>query len=81
MPQPQRCAQRNALVIASTQEDIESLRVDVDTGQEPFVGTATLAVRPGNANDLIIVPPGEISPKGGRSHDKPTRQVTSRWSS
>ena len=60
-------------VIASSPGSIESLWVNVDTGSEVFAGTATLAITPGNINDLIIVPPGRIPPKGGRLHDKPTK--------
>jgi hypothetical protein len=56
-----------------TASDIDSLWVDVKTGDDVFIGTSTLAITPGNANDLIIVPPGRIPPKGGRPHDKPTR--------
>jgi protocatechuate 3,4-dioxygenase beta subunit len=60
-------------VIASAEGDIESLWVDVEVGPEVFLGSATLAITQGNINDLIIVPPGRIPPKGGRSHDKPTK--------
>ena len=60
-------------VIASAQEEIESLWIEVETGSDTFGGTATLAITPGNINDLIIVPPGRIPPKGGRLHDKPIR--------
>jgi len=60
-------------VIASTEGDIESLWVTVNTDSETFTGAATLAITPGNINELIIVPPGRIPPKGGRSHDKPVR--------
>ena len=60
-------------VIASAEGDIDSLWVDVQTDPEVFTGTATLAIMPGNINDLIIVPPGRIPPKGGRAHDKPTK--------
>ena len=59
-------------VIASTAGEIKSLWVDVRTGADVYTGTATLAISPGNINDLIIVPPGRIPPKGGRPHDKPT---------
>lgn len=60
-------------VIASTEGPIESLWVEVETGPGVFTGSATLAILPGNINDLIIVPPGRIPPKGGRAHDKPTK--------
>lgn len=60
-------------VIANTEGDIGSLWVTVDTQPETFVGSATLAITPGKINDLIIVPPGRIPPKGGRLHDKPTK--------
>ena len=58
---------------SSTQGEIDTLWIAVDTESEIFAGTATLAITPGNTNDLIIVPPGRIPPKGGRIHDKPTR--------
>ena len=60
-------------VIASAQGDIASLWVEVNTDADVFSGSATLAIMPGNINDLIIVPPGRIPPKGGRAHDKPTK--------
>jgi protocatechuate 3,4-dioxygenase beta subunit len=36
-------------------------------------GDATLAIVPGNINDLILVEPGRIPPIGGRPHDKPVK--------
>ena len=60
-------------VIGNTQGDIETLWIEVEKGEDVFTGTVTLAIVPGNVNDLIIVPPGRIPPLGGRPHDKPVR--------
>ncbi len=60
-------------VIASTVGDIDSLWVDVETDADVYTGNVTLAITPGNINDLIIVPPGRIPPRGGRLHDKTIR--------
>ena len=60
-------------VIANTPGEIESLWVDVENGPDVFLGSATLAIIPGNINELIMVPPGRIPPIGGRPHDKPVR--------
>ncbi|MGI9261878.1 MAG: intradiol ring-cleavage dioxygenase [Woeseiaceae bacterium] len=61
------------LVIGNTADDIGALWVDVDTDGDVFHGAVALPIIPGNVNDLIIVPPGRIPPKGGRPHDKPVR--------
>lgn len=61
------------LVIGNTPADIEALWVEIEQGPDAFVGRATLPIKPGNVNELIIVPPGHIPPKGGRPHDKPIR--------
>lgn len=61
------------LVIGNTPADIGALWIDVDTDEEIFHGAVTLPIIPGNINELIIVPPGRIPPKGGRPHDKPIR--------
>jgi len=60
-------------VIGRTPGDIQSLWIDVQKGSDIFLGTATIAIIPGNINDLIIVPPGRIPPLGGSPHDKPVR--------
>ena len=60
-------------VIANTPGEIESLWVDVEKAPDVFLGSATLAIIPGNVNELILVPPGRIPPIGGRPHDKPVR--------
>ncbi len=60
-------------VIANTLGDLESLWVDVEKGPDVYLGSASLAIVPGNINDLIIVPPGRIPPIGGRPHDKPVK--------
>lgn len=61
------------LVIGNTPADIAALWVNVDTSGDPYLGRVTLPIVPGNVNELIIVPPGRIPPKGGRPHDKPVR--------
>jgi protocatechuate 3,4-dioxygenase beta subunit len=61
------------LVIGNTGADIDTLWIEVQQGPDIFLGRATLAITPGNVNDLIIVPPGRIPPLGGRPHDKPVR--------
>ncbi|MGI9260668.1 MAG: hypothetical protein ACR2QR_01460 [Woeseiaceae bacterium] len=61
------------LVIGNTAANSESLWVDVHTDDDVFHGAVTLPIIPGNVNELIIVPPGRIPPKGGRPHDKPVR--------
>ena len=61
------------LVIGNTDVDIDSLWIEVEQGPDIFLGRSTLAIIPGNVNDLIIVPPGRIPPKGGRPHDKPVK--------
>ena len=61
------------LVIGKTEEAINSLWIDVQKAPNVFLGRATLAITPGNVNDLIIVPPGRIPPLGGRPQDKPVR--------
>jgi len=61
------------LVIGNTGVDIDSLWIEVQKAPNVFLGRATLAITPGSVNDLIIVPPGRIPPKGGRPHDKPVR--------
>ena len=60
-------------VVGNTQGDIDSLWVDMEKGEDAFLGRATLAIVPGSINDLIIVPPGMIPPLGGRPHDKLVR--------
>lgn len=60
-------------VIANTPGDMESLWVEIEKGPDVFLGSATLAIIPGNVNDLILVPPGRIPPIGGRPHDKPVK--------
>ena len=60
-------------VIGNTPGDIQSLWIDVQKGPDVFLGSATLAITPGQVNDLIIVPPGRIPPLGGRPHQKPVR--------
>jgi len=60
-------------VVGNTPGDIESLWIDIVTGPDIFRGSATLAIIPGNINDLIIVPPGRIPPLGGFVHDKPVK--------
>ncbi len=57
-------------VIGNTPGDVQSLWIDVQKGPDVFLGSATLAITPGQVNDLIIVPPGRIPPLGGRPHDK-----------
>lgn len=61
------------LVIGNTPANIESLWIDIDPDDNIFHGAVTLPIIPGNVNELIIVPPGRIPPRGGRPHDKPTR--------
>jgi protocatechuate 3,4-dioxygenase beta subunit len=61
------------LVIGNTPADIGALWIDIEQADEVFRGHVTLPIRPGNVNELIIVPPGRIPPKGGRPHDKPVR--------
>jgi protocatechuate 3,4-dioxygenase beta subunit len=61
------------LIIGNTEADVDSLWIEVEHGRDVFLGRSTLAITPGNINDLIIVPPGRIPPKGGRPHDKPVR--------
>lgn len=61
------------LVIGNTSAHVDSLWIDVDPDGDVFHGAVTLPIIPGNVNDLIIVPPGRIPPKGGRPHDKPVR--------
>jgi protocatechuate 3,4-dioxygenase beta subunit len=61
------------LVIGNTPADIKALWVDIEQRPDVFIGRVTLPISPGNVNDLIIVPPGHIPPKGGRPHDKPIR--------
>jgi len=60
-------------VFGNTEGQTDSLWIDVETGADVFLGRATLAIVPGNINDLIIVPTGRIPPLGGRPHDKPVR--------
>jgi len=60
-------------VIGNAPGDSSSLWIEIDQGPDVFVGSARLAVVPGNINDLIIVPPGRIPPLGGRPHDKPVK--------
>jgi protocatechuate 3,4-dioxygenase beta subunit len=60
-------------VFGNTQGDTNSLWVDIEQRPDIFLGSARLAITPGNINDLIIVPPGRIPPLGGRPHDKPVR--------
>ncbi len=60
-------------VFGNTEGDTDSLWIDIDKGTEVFLGRATLAITPGNMNELIIVPPGRIPPLGGRPHDKAVR--------
>ena len=60
-------------VIAMTQDDIESLWVEVKKGPHAYIGRATIAIVPGNINDPIYPPPGRIPPLGGRLHDKPIK--------
>jgi protocatechuate 3,4-dioxygenase beta subunit len=60
-------------VIANTPGDMNSLWVDIEKGPDVFLGSTTLAIIPGNVNDLILVEPGRIPPIGGRSHDKPVK--------
>ena len=61
------------LVIGNTRADIEPLWIEVDTNEKTYRGHVTLPIVPGNVNDLIIVPPGRVPPKGGRPHNKPVR--------
>jgi protocatechuate 3,4-dioxygenase beta subunit len=60
-------------VVGNTPGEIDSLWIDIDTGPDVYRGSATLAIIPGNINDLIIVPPGRIPPLGGFIHDKPVK--------
>lgn len=60
-------------VIGNSPGDSSSLWIEIDQGPDIFVGSARLAIVPGNINDLIIVPPGRIPPLGGRPHDKPVK--------
>jgi len=60
-------------VIATTAGDIESLWIEVDKGQDGYLGRATISIVPGNVNNPICPPPGRIPPLGGRPHDKPIR--------
>jgi protocatechuate 3,4-dioxygenase beta subunit len=60
-------------VIGNTQGEIDSLWIEVERRPDVWLGSVTLAITPGNVNDLIIVPPGRIPPLGGRPHDKPVK--------
>ena len=60
-------------VIGNSPGDLESLWLDVHKEADVFLGSATLAITPGQINNLIIVPPGRIPPLGGRPHDKPVK--------
>jgi protocatechuate 3,4-dioxygenase beta subunit len=60
-------------VIANTPGNMESLWVNIEKRPDVYIGNATLAIIPGNVNDLILVEPGRIPPIGGRPHDKPVR--------
>ena len=64
---------RTDLVIGNTPADIDRLWVDIDSSGDDWIGRVTLPIVPGNENELIIVPPGRIPPKGGRPHDKPVQ--------
>jgi len=60
-------------VIANTPGEMGTSWVDIALEPDVFLGAATVAITPGNINDLIIVPPGRIPPLGGRPHDKPVK--------
>ncbi len=60
-------------VIATSDGSFDNSWVDLKTGEGGFIGTATIYIKPGEVNDPIISPDGQIPPKGGRPHNVPVK--------